>query len=1321
VAVEDIRKESMKLSQYNSEATEASIRRYYSPAYAVPRTHLLGNGHYSVMITAAGSGYSRYREIALTRWREDVTRDHWGSYIFLRDVDTGHMWSAGFQPTCTEAESYEVVFMEDRAKFTRTDKGIVSHLEVFVSPEDNTEVRRLGLTNTGTRTKYLEVTSYAEIILTTQAADIAHPTFSNLFIQTEFVEEISTLLASRRPRIENATPIWLAHVITTDANTSKTIEYETDRLKFIGRNRSIQNPIAIENGRPLSNTVGPVLDPIVSLRAKVKIAPGTTAYITYSTIIGNSREEVLSLADKYHDSSTFQRTSTLAWTEAQIRLHYLNISYGEASLFQQLANRVLYLDSSLRPSSNILQRNSLDVSRLWSHGISGDFPIVLLRIDDVEDRSIVRQLLRAHEYWCTKQLLVDLVILNEGQSSYSQDLNTMLQAMVNGCSYSPGCFIPATKGKIFILRADIITLEEKQLLQTAARATLIAKNGNLAEQVIRLIRRSEKSYKGAGIVRTLPHYSKPVHKIPELDFFNGFGGFTKSSREYLIHLKNGQSTPAPWINVVANENFGFHVSESGASSTWATNSRENQITPWSNDPVSDPSGECFYIFDKDTGHMWCPTTSPHRIANEEYIIKHGQGYSQFEFIHHDIHSTLTQFVHASLPVKISKFEFTNHSNIVRELTLTGYIEWVLGFSRSTTNPYIVTEHDDKTDAIFSYNPWGQEFGKKISFATFIDGNDAWTADRTEFLGRNGSTSWPQALREEAVLSKKVGAGMDSCAVLQKDIIIEAHQKITVIFILGQTISREAAQEIILQVNLSTVDKNFSEVNQKWDNILEKIQVETPDLAMNIMLNRWLLYQNIVCRLWARSAFYQTGGAYGFRDQLQDSMALIWSKPEVTREQIIRAAQRQFIEGDVQHWWHTPSGRGVRTHFSDDLLWLPYVVSYYLKNIPDEGLLNEKVPFLIAELLPLDKEDSYNTPEISTEVATIYEHCARALDCSLKVGVHGLPLMGGGDWNDGMNRVGYKGKGESIWLAWFLILNLVEFAKISNQRGDIVRFNKWSLHALQLKKAIETSGWDGSWYRRAFFDDGTALGASSNLECQIDSLAQTWGVISGAGEHSRLICAMESVEKFLIKSSDQIILLFTPPFDKTTLDPGYIKGYIPGVRENGGQYTHAAIWCIYAYTGLKQGQRAVELFSLINPINHGKNLSEVERYRVEPYVIAADVYSIGPHLGRGGWTWYTGSAAWMYRAGIEAILGFKLIGNRLQIDPAIHSEWKYYKIVYRYGNSTYEIEVNNPHGLTTGVSQYGLDGESMEGEQLGILLTDDYRTHTIVVELTMPGT
>jgi cyclic beta-1,2-glucan synthetase len=1291
------------------------LRRFNSPHDAIPGIHLLSNGRYAVMVTTAGSGYSHWRDLAVTRWREDRTRDAWGTYFFLRDRQSGQVWSAAYQPSGVEPDTYEVTFSEDHVGIRRRDGAIGTMLEVVVSPENDAEVRRVSITNLGTRSREIELTSYAEIVLATPAADAAHPAFSNLFVQTEFAPELGALLVTRRPRSQDEPKVWAVHVVVAEGETVGEMEYETDRARFLGRGRGIRTPMSVIDGHPLSNTAGAVLDPIISLRRCVRIAPGAAARITFSTLIAASRDEALALADEYNNPTTFERASTLAWTQAQVQLHHLGIDPDEAHLFQELASQILYSDPTLRPSSAALTRNTRGPSELWRHGISGDVPIVLVRIDDAEDQGIVRQLLRAHEYWRMKQLAVDLVILNEQPPSYAQDLQAALEAQVRTSqSRSPG-ERDELSGRVFILRGDLISVEDRTLLQTAARAVLLSHRGTLAEQVVRQ-QRAEAAL--VPLARRLPAMT-PADVLPprpDLEFFNGLGGFSADGREYVTILGEGQWTPAPWINVIANPSFGFQVSESGSGYTWSLNSRENQLTPWSNDPVSDPPGETLYVRDEDSGELWGPTVQPIREEAWPYIARHGQGYSRFEHTSHGISLKLLQFVPPEDPIKLSRLTIENDSIRSRRLSVTAYVEWVLGVSRSGSAPFVVTEIDTETGAMLARNAWNSEFAGRVAFADLSGRQTEWTGDRTEFLGRNGTLDHPASLERGDHLSGKVGAGLDPCGALQTIVELRAGGRAEIVFFLGEAATTEEARTLIARYRAGDVDTALRTVRKYWDNVLGAVQVTTPDRAMNVLLNRWLLYQTLACRVWARAAFYQAGGAYGFRDQLQDVMALTVAQRDVARAQILRAAARQFVEGDVQHWWHPPSGRGVRTRISDDLLWLPYAVIYYLEVTGDVGLLDEIVPFLDGPALAAGQDETYFEPRVSRQTGTLFEHCARALDRSLAVGSHGLPLMGTGDWNDGMNRVGSAGKGESVWLGWFLHTNLWEFARLADLRGEHQRAETWRLHVSALKAALELKAWDGEWYRRGYFDDGTPLGSAMNTECRIDSIAQSWGVISGAAEPARGARAMAAVEKHLVRRSDGLVLLFTPPFDRASPDPGYIKGYLPGVRENGGQYTHAAIWSVLAFAALGDGDKAGELFSLLNPINHASTRAGVHRYKVEPYVVAADVYAEPPHVGRGGWTWYTGSAGWMYRAGIEWILGIRLRGTRLYLDPCIPSSWRVFEITFRYHSSRYEIVAENPQGVARGVSSVELDGAALPEGTMHVQLADDGETHHVRVVL-----
>jgi len=1002
----------------------------------------------------------------------------------------------------------------------------------------------------------------------------------------------------------------------------------------------------------------------------------------------------------------------LAWTHAHIQLHHLRTKSDEAQLFQDLANRLLFTDPSLRSPGKLMQLNILNVTGLWQHGISGDRPILLLRVIELEDRSIVEQLLRAHEYWRMKGLAVDLVILNCKEVSYIEDLQMLLENMVRESQALSPQQVPENQGAIFVMRRDQLTLEDNQLLKTAARVVLVSSRGTLAEQLLR--RPSPASAYVAPKIVADNKARSPVLAIPPLEFFNGLGGFTEDGREYVIVLDNGQWTPAPWLNVIANPDFGFTVSEVGSGCTWSGNSRENQLTPWSNDPVSDGPGEVLYIRDEDTGEFWTPTALPIRVANASYVIRHGQGYSRFEHASHGIHSELLQFVSPDDPVKFSVLTLTNVSGRKRKLSVTAYIEWVLGASRSVTAPHIITELDAATGALFAFNSWDAEFGERIAFADLRGLQKNWTCNRAEFVGRNSSLEAPAALLTTKPLKCRLGAGLDSCAVLQTMLELAPNGRIEIVLLLGQGQDRIQASELVQRYRTAAVADTFNQVTQSWDLILNKVQVKTPDRELGILLNRWLLYQTLSCRMWARAAFYQAGGAFGFRDQLQDSMAMTVTRPDLSRAHILRAAARQFAEGDVQHWWHPPTGRGVRTHFSDDRVWLPYVVAHYLKVSGDVNVLDEALPFLEGEVLKPEQEDAYFHPTQSTQQASLFEHCVRALDVSLATGAHGLPLIGSGDWNDGMNHVGNQGKGESVWLAWFLIATLNEFAKVADLRSDTERATRWRDHAAQLKIAIEDQAWDGAWYRRAYFDDGTPLGSAANAECRIDSIAQSWAVLSGVADDERARRAMNSVQEYLVRDGEELLLLFTPPFDKTEHDPGYIKSYPPGVRENGGQYTHASVWSVMAYAQLGDGDQAAELLRMLNPIKRTSTRTGVYAYKVEPYVIAADIYAEPPHVRRGGWTWYTGAAGWYYRAGVESILGLQVHDGSLVFNPCIPRAWSNYSLVYQHGNSRYEISFENPKGVMRGVVLVEVDGKRQS--EASVVLVDDGLGHVVRVVL-----
>ncbi|MEO8245174.1 MAG: hypothetical protein ABI832_23075, partial [bacterium] len=767
----------------------------------------------------------------------------------------------------------------------------------------------------------------------------------------------------------------------------------------------------------------------------------------------------------------------------------------------------------------------------------------------------------------------------------------------------------------------------------------------------------------------------------------------------------------------SNPSFGFQVSTEGSGFTWSVNSQQNQLTPWSNDPVRDPSGDTIYLRDEESGEVWTPTALPIRDRSASYSARHGQGFTEFSHDSRGIALKLLQFVPVDDSIKISRLTITNHSERARQLSVTAYVEWVLGPSRPAGAPHIVTWIDPVTGAIFARNPWNDPFGERVAFLDLGGLQTAWTCDRTEFLGRNGAMDRPAALYPGTQLSNRSGAGLDPCGALQTQVALKAGETTDIVVFLGQTANGTEAQVLLSKYRDADLDQVFAAVNGQWDDMLGVVQVKTPDRALDIMLNRWLPYQTLACRVWARSAFYQASGAYGFRDQLQDVMALCISRPDLAREHVLRAAGRQFVEGDVQHWWLPGSGRGIRTRVSDDRGWLAYVTAHYVRVTGDSAVLDEVVPFLEGPVLKDGETDAFFQPTTSTRTASLFDHCALALDKSLATGEHGLPLMGTGDWNDGMGAVGQGGQGESVWLGWFLYAALDAFDGIAETRQDMQRAANWRQSGASLKAALDREAWDGDWYRRAFFDDGSPLGSVANYECRIDSIAQSWAVISGAADPAHANRAMEALDKYLVRLDDKLLLLFTPPFNQPAKNPGYIKGYPPGVRENGGQYTHGALWAALAFALQGDGDKAGELLSMLNPIYHADTPTGVHRYKVEPYVVCADLYSEPPHVGRGGWTWYTGSAGWMYRVTLESLLGFQPEGAKLRLSPCIPRDWPGFGIVYRYRTSRYEIEVTNPHGVCRGILSITVDGEMLASTDTACIpLLDDGATHRVQVVL-----
>jgi len=1274
-----------------------------TPESVTPKVNLLSNGDYSIMVTNAGGGYSRWKDLDITRWRSDTTCDSWGKFFYIKDRQTTNCWSVGYHPIQSRGLEYSTSFKSDKAEFRRKDNQIETVTEIVVSSEDNAEIQLITLINLSSKTRLLEITSYMELALAPHAADRAHPCFNKLFIETEALPEKSGLLAFRRLRAPDDQPIWAAHVLAVNQETNEEFQFETDRSKFIGRGRTLQRPVALD--KDLSNTAGTVLDPIFSLRRRIILEPGQRIQFSFVTCIADSREKVLSLVEKYKEISASHRAFELAWTYAQLELRHLRIHQEEVQLFQKLASRILYPHSQLRTAPERILSNHLGQSKLWAHGISGDLPIIVVTVGDTYDADVVKQTLIAHSFLRSRGLKIDLVILNEEAESYENPLAEQLLRMIKAYAYRGEMDTP---GGVFLRDLEKIPEEDVTLLLSVASVVLVAARGSLRQQLVSPV----SSIKYPPYLRInkkmLEHPSKPLTFL-ELPYFNGLGGFTNDGSEYVIYLGPHTQTPHPWINVIANPLFGTMISESGSGCTWYGNSQTNRLTPWSNDPIIDPIADVIYIRDEDLGKTWCPTPSPIREL-DAYRISHGQGYSRFEHNSHGIEQELLIFVpnddQGGLPLRIQRLRLTNHSSETRHLSVTNYSEWILGTTKEETQMHIITEWDNEAQILFASNRYHPDYGNYVAFSSSVSSIYSFTGDRTEFIGRNNSTSNPSAMKRKN-LSGKVGAALDPCAALQVMVEIEPGSTVEVIFVLGYAQDSSTARQLMQQCCTSEkIDQLLKTTQEWWNHTLESIHVDVPDLAINFALNRWLIYQNLSSRIWGRTAFYQSSGAYGFRDQLQDVLALLYSHPELAREQILRAAAHQFVEGDVQHWWHPPSGGGIRTRISDDLLWLPFATAQYVRVTGDKTILQEQIAFITAPLLTEDQHEIYSIPEVSKDIASLMEHCRRAIQKGLTAGANGLPLMGGGDWNDGMNRVGIKGKGESVWLGWFLIHVLNDFAELLDENSE-EEANKLRKQAQSLANVIENNGWDGAWYRRAYFDDGTPLGSKDSPEAMIDSLAQSWAVISGAGEPTRIPTALASAESHLVKYQDKLVLLLTPAFNESSLDPGYIKGYPPGVRENGGQYTHGSLWLALAYARIGDGDKAVSLLRMMHPISHTPTKEEAQKYKDEPYVLAGDVYNLPGQVGRGGWSWYTGSAAWMYRIWIEEVLGFKLRGQTLMIKCTIPKEWPGYKLRYRYKKTFYEITVERgSHSSVT------LDGKVLESPT--IPLVDDEKTHSVKV-------
>ncbi len=1290
------REQRFEVTEVREEKQSIIARTYDTALTPIPETQLFSNGSYSMMISNSGSGYGKKNDMTVYRWKGDVTSDNSGMFFYIKDVRTNNYWSSTYEPCKSEGDDYKVIFSQDKAEFKRVDGDILTYTEITVSSEDDAEIRKISLTNTGSEDKILEITSYCEVTLAPFNSDIVHPAFGNLFISTEFIQDHECIIANRRPRAKGQKKPYVVQCIALEGNSIGTTQYETSRADFIGRGKSLMEPIALGEDTPLKNNVGPVLDPIISMRKRLKLEPGETCRIVYTTAVADSREHAIELAIKYKEIKSIDRVFEIAWSQSTVEMKYLGIKSPQANLYQLMASRILYQTSQYRDREDYIKNIKRSQQDLWKYGISGDVPIVLVEVKEEKDKDTVRQMLNAHEYWSVKGLKVDLIILNVQNVAYTQPLQDSLRDLI---ATSHARDKQNKSGGVFLTGNSTMEQEDMDLLKALARIVIDGSNGLIINQI-----KKEEGVEETSTTKLLSAkennyvYESYKFKTNKLDYYNGYGGFDLKDNKYVIVLRDRKITPAPWINVIANEDFGFIVSESGSPYTWHKNSRENKITTWSNDWVIDPPSEALYLRDDDSGDVWSIAPKPIR-DDREYVIEHGFGYSNFKHEAYGIIGEVSMFVPIEEKVKLLKVKLKNNSNLDRKISLTYYAHLVLGVVPQQTATNIATYLNEEKKYIYAQNSYSSNFSDQYAYLKIVGGNEeSFTGNRTEFIGRGKNIENPDALKRVG-LSNDVGAGMDPCLAENAKISLRSGEEKTLIVIFGEDAGIENIEKIINKyVDVNKAEEELENVKAYWNNLLGTIKVKTPDKSMDIMLNGWLLYQTIVCRVWARSGFYQSGGAFGFRDQLQDVMAVAYVDPNMTREHILYSATRQFVEGDVQHWWHPVIDSGIRTRFSDDLLWLPYVTVDYVKRTGDYSILNEQAGYLEDKPLEEGEDERYTISRKSDKTGTIYEHCVKAIEKSLKFGSHNIPLMGSGDWNDGMSEIGNKGKGESVWLGWFLYSILDNFKDICKAQNDEYRVQRYEEMKEFIKENLNKNAWDGNWFRRAYFDDGTPLGSAENDECQIDSLSQSWAVISKAGEKEKTREAMKALEKYLIKEDTGMVFLLTPPFADSKLEPGYIKGYVPGVRENGGQYTHASTWVVLAMAELGEGNKAWETYNMLNPINHTKTFYECERYKVEPYVMAADVYGREPHIGRGGWSWYTGASGWMYRVAIEGILGLRFNGKEgFTIDPVIPDNWNGFDMEYTKDKCKYKIKVSRGQK-----SEITLDGNPIENRLIPIL-------------------
>jgi cyclic beta-1,2-glucan synthetase len=1275
--------------------------------------NVLSNGHYTLVLNASGGGAAHWDGIALTPWRFDATRNENGMWVYVKDLERGTLFSITRDPVGADVGQCSVDAGPHVVRYQRHGQDLFCQMDIALSSQHDVEVRKIMIRNESPIPRRILVATYAELALAPSAEYERHPAFARLFVENECLENEHTLVYRRRPREVAEKPLHLAHSLVMAPGLQYRFGWETDRGAFLGRYGHAARPRALEAGiESFTGSSGQVLDAAIGCGVEFTLAPNAMVEMAFLTAVGRSRPELLSVVQSYRSMPRVDWIFQQARMQSEQELHDLQIDPGEFPVVSDVLSAVLAPRAELRRVGEFSSDAQALQSILWPRGISGDNPIILQRVRAGSNMSMIDRILKIHTYICARQIAVDLVLLDEESFGYARPMRDRLDQAVSAIR---SLTHRRLRGLVFVIPAQELAPTTQNGLMAAAHLVLDSAEGDIATQLAKVSNAPVllPPFVPVRSPEWRPLETRQLDRPNNLLNDNGLGGFSPDGTEYVIHLEPGRHTPAPWANVIANPIFGCLVTEAGTSCTWRDNSSEQRLTPWPNDPVTDRSGEVVYLRDEETGQVWTPTPQP-LPDGHPHQVRHGAGYSIYRHNSPGLSETCQVYVDRDAPVKICRITLCNEGSWTRRITVTYFVEWVLGTTRAGAATHIRCAFDPDVNALLAHNAFSGRAGPSVAFLTSSLPPHGLTTDRAEFLGRSSDTRAPAALYRIG-LSGELRGGDDPCGAYQVHVDIEPGATQDVYFVLGQGADRDEAVAMARRFqDPKAAAVSLEQNNEMWEDLLGAVQVQTPEPEMDLLLNRWLLYQVLAARLWGRTGYYQSSGAYGFRDQLQDVLSLTWTAPRQAREHIVRAAGRQFRSGDVLHWWHEAPLRGVRTRCSDDMLWLPFAVAHYVSTTGDDSILLEQIEYLHGPELRKMETEYYSEFTSTSEQGSLYEHCCHAIDRAAVLGPHGLPIIGSGDWNDGFNRVGTLGQGESVWLAWFLMRVCEDFAPICDERGEPALAHRFRLFAKDLRRRVDEHAWDGEWYRRAYYDDGTPIGSAKSEECRIDLIAQTWSVLSGGASNARARRAMQSVWDRLVREEDRLILLLEPPFDSGNKDPGYIKAYPQGVRENGGQYTHAATWAVWAAAESGDAEGAFTFFRLLNPVIRSTQAAGMEHYRVEPYVLAGDIYGIPPHTGRGGWSWYSGAAAWLYRAGIEALLGLKQRDDQVELRPCLPGDWSGYRAQLRCGRSSYRLEVKKRGGAGPGDLSITLDGRRLKGDCFPFI--DDGLDHVVTATL-----